>query len=543
MRRLLAGLVAILSLSLITAQLSEAAVTPGTKCSKVGATSTYNGMKYTCVKSGTKLFWNKGIAVAKPAPIATPTPTPSPSATATPTPTPTPTPTLKNLDASKTYSTDDGYLDDLNGPCAFDPRTPVEWLDSPYSFQSKDTCAGFFRLAKYELGSKRPSTNFDSSEKFANLNMCKLTTPASSRSGLGWTTSDKGRNEWREIRKYPSPKTIIQLIPLSALDTAPVKKSPKEDYGKYLDFLKNWIEYSSDNGSNVEVRIPTGYLTMNENLGDYKIYHTNNHDNPEHIRFNRDVVKAVDPFIDFSGVNIAIIVPTSGSKSTILQQGAIGGMITSEGTVGVTISEFADSMTEPNLSEYSNLGAPFWWLHELFHAGFGLDDHYGDTKRDINTEYGMGWWSLMTPWGGDLTSYEKWLLGFISDKQVQCVTDLQGSTHWIAPSSVKTIQSKAVMIPVSSTKMIIVESIRPAGMYYKIPQRVHGALVYELDLTKDSHGMGMKLVLPTSRTVGSDPFFLAGATLKNGEKIVTNGISITIVESGTFGDVVKVEKA
>ena len=79
MRKLLAGLVAVLSLSLVTAQLSVAAVTPGSKCTKVGATSTYNGKKYTCVKSGKKLVWNKGVALPKPSPVATPTPSPTPT--------------------------------------------------------------------------------------------------------------------------------------------------------------------------------------------------------------------------------------------------------------------------------------------------------------------------------------------------------------------------------------------------------------------------------------------------------------------------------
>ena len=77
MRKALVGLVAILSLSLVTAQLSEAAVTPGTKCSKAGATTTYNGKKYTCVKSGNKLVWNKGVTVAKPVPVAAPSALPT----------------------------------------------------------------------------------------------------------------------------------------------------------------------------------------------------------------------------------------------------------------------------------------------------------------------------------------------------------------------------------------------------------------------------------------------------------------------------------
>jgi M6 family metalloprotease-like protein len=38
----------------------------GATCKKVGSTSTSGGKKFTCVKSGKKLVWNKGVAVAKP---------------------------------------------------------------------------------------------------------------------------------------------------------------------------------------------------------------------------------------------------------------------------------------------------------------------------------------------------------------------------------------------------------------------------------------------------------------------------------------------
>ena len=74
--------------------IATAAVKPGDACKKVGQTSTSSGIKYTCVKSGKKLVWNKGVAVKKPTPTPTPTPvepTPTPTPTATPTPTPTPT--------------------------------------------------------------------------------------------------------------------------------------------------------------------------------------------------------------------------------------------------------------------------------------------------------------------------------------------------------------------------------------------------------------------------------------------------------------------
>ena len=79
----------------------NAAVKQGETCKKVGTSSTAKGLKYTCVKSGKKLVWSKGIPIRKntPTPVATPTPpvevspTPVPSATPLPTLTPTPSPT------------------------------------------------------------------------------------------------------------------------------------------------------------------------------------------------------------------------------------------------------------------------------------------------------------------------------------------------------------------------------------------------------------------------------------------------------------------
>ncbi len=68
MKRVLAT--ATITALLISVIPNSYAATPkaGGTCSKAGATSTYAGKKYTCVKSGTKLVWNKGVAVAKPKP-------------------------------------------------------------------------------------------------------------------------------------------------------------------------------------------------------------------------------------------------------------------------------------------------------------------------------------------------------------------------------------------------------------------------------------------------------------------------------------------
>ena len=52
----------------------------------------------------------------------------------------------------------------------------------------------------------------------------------------------------------------------------------------------------------------------------------------------------------------------------------------------------------------------------------------------------------------------------------------------------------------------------------------------------------MKLSLPIGRTIERSELFMASAPLKQGESTLNNGYKITVVESGTFGDVIKVEK-
>jgi hypothetical protein len=516
MRKVIA-LFSALSFLFLPAPANAAAPKAGAPCSKANQSQTSNGVKYTCVKSGKKLVWKQ---------VSTPS-----------------TPTAKTFDYAAMHSTDDGYYAPFSDPCQMDINIPGALIDLQNYYYRSNRCAGQLQIGKYTLGSKRPTNVFDSASKFSNFEPCKLVTPQSSRSNLGYTTSEPGRNQYEAQLKHPSPNTVIQLIPIYASDTVQPTKTPAEDYKLFLDFFRNWIEYSSDFGSNVKVQIPDSYIKMNSPLAGYGLQHPVNWTTPSHVKFNQDLVSTVDPLIDFRGANLAIVVPPPGTEAYVFSQAAIGPLNTNEGRVTNVMTEFAAFAANPQNSTYSILGGPFWWLHEIMHAGVGLDDHYGDSKNDINGEYGMGNLTLMTPWGGDLTTWEKWRLGFIRESQIQCKTDSATSTHWIAPSTVQTQESKSVIISISSTKAVVIESLRPGGLFYKHPVQSQGALVYEIDLTKDSHGMGMKISLPIGRKVEGNRIFMASAPLKQGESTITNGYKITVVESGTFGDVIKVEKA
>ena len=86
--------VAILTLWALMSMYPEsiAATITGTSCSKAGITKTVSGKKYTCIKSGKKLVWDKGVAVK----IAAPKPSPQPSSVEQPLPQPSQLPAPKD---------------------------------------------------------------------------------------------------------------------------------------------------------------------------------------------------------------------------------------------------------------------------------------------------------------------------------------------------------------------------------------------------------------------------------------------------------------
>jgi hypothetical protein len=91
MRQRIAMLISFVMFGSLIFTPSLAATKAGAACNSKGQVKTLMGKKFTCVKSGKKLIWNKGVVVIKPTPITSPavigsTPTPTPTATSIPSP-------------------------------------------------------------------------------------------------------------------------------------------------------------------------------------------------------------------------------------------------------------------------------------------------------------------------------------------------------------------------------------------------------------------------------------------------------------------------
>ena len=136
-------------LGLLAAPFSTLAVAAnpqaGVACTKLGKIQTFQSKKYTCIKSGKKLVWNKGVKTPSPAPTATPDASTKPVAV-TPEPTKTEVPKIAVSNVTEYRSINECKLvnksknNDVNVSHAtrnwklFDPSKPMRVLIFPVDF-------------------------------------------------------------------------------------------------------------------------------------------------------------------------------------------------------------------------------------------------------------------------------------------------------------------------------------------------------------------------------------------------------------------------
>ena len=145
----------------------------------------------------------------------------------------------------------------------------------------------------------------------------------------------------------------------------------------------------------------------------------------------------------------------------------------------------------------------------------------------------------------DFILWDKWITSMTLDDQIRCASPSASSIHWLRPSTIFGKYEKGLVIPISPSKVIVVESMRASGFNYKLTKNMEGALVYVVDTSKNDHGRGIIVIRPQNRTgnIYSNPrFALSDATLKLNESVTLQGVKISVVERGAYGDVVKVEK-
>lgn len=258
----------------------------------------------------------------------------------------------------------------------------------------------------------------------------------------------------------------------------------------------------------------------------------------KHREYITEAAKLADVDIDFSKTDSLIILANPDSTG-IGNSGPAFAAIRKNGITldGKYISNGATSAYD--LNNWKSI----WLNHEVTHT-LGLVDLYAFTQSNPANRYDglrytgefsyMGFSSYESN-APSLFAFERWNLGWINDSQIKCLKDAK-STELISP--VQTSGGvKAVVIPISRTKAVVIESRRAIGIDKNIAKS--GALVYVVDSSIQS-GQGPVRVFPSN--VSSDPRYLK-APRALGESVTTEGVTIKVTKSDDSGDTVEITKS
>ncbi|MBL8061974.1 MAG: hypothetical protein JNK32_03075 [Anaerolineales bacterium] len=249
-----------------------------------------------------------------------------------------------------------------------------------------------------------------------------------------------------------------------------------------------------------------------------------------HRGFIQEAVNLADAEVDFSKAD-SVLVLTPPEAIAVAYGPAFGGDETNGYSADGKV--FANGVT-------SGADLPGWgylWLnHETGH-NLSLPDlyayqydsaNYDDQHRFVG---GFGLMGYIDGHGPEFFAFERWQLGWLDDNQIICQTEAEGTAE-LTPIEIAG-STKAVIIPLSETKAVVVESRRRMGYDQDLVKE--GALVYTVD-TSIFSGEGPVVVYPI---LENDPY-RDQSPLGVGESVTVEGVTITVLEARPETDIVQI---
>lgn len=327
--------------------------------------------------------------------------------------------------------------------------------------------------------------------------------------------------------KLPSIGNVKTIVLFADFDDVPASQTPEEVFALISPNGEKFFNDISYGKMNYVLEPHFVWLRLSQPSAHYgggiRTYEG-------HLEFIQEAVTLADSNVDFSTADsVLVLVPTDAYA---IPYGPAFGA-----NAGFGYS--ADGKTFSN-GVTSGADLPGWgfsWLnHEVGH-NLGLPDVYAyqfDTANYDDQHRFVGDFGLMGFIDGnapEFFAYERWQMGWLDDEQIFC--HISGE-QTVTLTAIETIGGvKAVMIPVSETKVVVVESRRRLG--YDANLIKEGALVYTVD-TSIYSGEGALVVYPI---LENDPY-RDQSPLAVGESITVEGITITVIETTSETDTVQV---
>jgi M6 family metalloprotease-like protein len=350
----------------------------------------------------------------------------------------------------------------------------------------------------------------------------------------------------------PEGSFKIALIPLE-FDDFRGNASDIEDAVQHSEMVSDWYSMVSDGRVSIDWQVHDSFIRVPHNLQDFALERSRSDDN----RLARVAFEAADPLVDFTDVRAAVfLLPRAQQWMT---EGVQGFLHSNFGYEGGFKSD------EGSIYNYA-IGGAYWqrphkeiwsyWAHEMGHM-FPLPDLYdvrGQWWNGVDLEIPGGPFSqfdMMANQDGPSRTLSTWLrfmMGWLDDTQVLCLdpTSAPNGEVTLVHTDAYEPGIKSVMIPLDSTRIIVIESRRP-NEKFDCPTsltpapgwRVRtGVLVFTADMTIGHGNAFQHLVVPEERTLHDAPNCgvppQLDAILVPGDTVTIDNVTISVTESGNY---------
>lgn len=363
-----------------------------------------------------------------------------------------------------------------------------------------------------------------------NVQLCKIKEISNSRGFTG-----AGFPEWNSLT--PRMGTVKwALIPIDFSDLHG-ESNFRSRVDNQTKMLSDWYSSVSEGKFKVEWAIADKWMRLPGKTSDYVIPQSVNLNNAANgPKLFKDAMDAADPFFDFTNVQtVNFILPTGQTFIIETSQGfpwdqAVKDYVSKEGPIS--------SYSIPG--QFMDLpGKEYWayWAHEFGHA-IGLP-HIGLSRGETPPFNPLDLMGGQDGPSRELSGWLRFYAGWLSDDKVYCKesANLNSINISLVPLSSSETGLKLAIIPLSRSKVIIVESRRVTKFSCTTPTLRDGVLVYIYNPTLGHNEDFLIPVSPAGRKLEKDSCGSlndrSGLTkdelLHKGDKVTIDGITIEVI--------------
>ena len=379
------------------------------------------------------------------------------------------------------------------------------------------------------------------SQPSANIETCKIVEKSTVRQMAGLSMLPTGFPRNTIAQKTGTVKWA--LIPLDFPDLAG-EANFRSRVDEQMKLTSEWFDTVSEGKFKVEWVVLDKWVRIPNPTSEYKIPYSENLERvPNAIKLWNNAMTESDKVFDFTGIQTVNFILPKGQDFNL--EGAQGFPWQPEVKAVVTNEGSVSSFSIPG--KYFDVPERQYWSYYAHEFGHAMAMPHIGSSRVSNPFIGLDIMSGQDGESRELSGWMRFVAGWLDDEKVYCqeLSTLKNTDVTLVPLSGSGNGVKMVVVRVSATKAVVIESRRETKFSCKVPSKRNGILVYTYDATFGHGENFLKPATPLGRadegSFDCEVSRYPNPILYKGDKISVEGVTIEVVDSLNY-DKIKLSK-